>query len=121
LYPEERLEAYSEHTPKTVMALFDLIVDDRKQGYALGVGYYDAGTTPIAAPVRDHTGHVVAALGITLSGSAFEPGSMQSLALEVKAAADDLSRLLNYRPGQAVAAAPTDNIVSLTPRSRQHT
>lgn len=120
LYPEERLEVYSAHTPKTVMALFDLIVDDRRQGYALGLGYYDASTSPIAAPVRDHTGHVVAALGITLSGSAIALSDMQSLALQVKAAADDLSRLLNYRPGQTVTLASTDNIVTLPSRSRQN-
>ena len=104
LYPEDRLEVYSENTPKTVMALFDLIVEDRERGYALGIAYYDLSTSPIAAQVRDHTGRVVAALGATIAGNTIEIGNMHALAQQVKAAADELSRLLNYRPGQVVRA-----------------
>jgi DNA-binding IclR family transcriptional regulator len=105
LYPEERLEVFSEHTPRSVMDLFNLIVADRVRGYALGVGYCDRSTSSIVAPVRDHTGRVAAALGLTTPNGMLTTAQLDTLALTVRASAEELSRRLNYRPGSATVHA----------------
>ncbi len=119
LYPEARLERYSDSTPQTVMALFNLIVDDRQRGYAIGIGYYDNSISPIVAPVRDDTGRVVAALGTTVGNGNQNAAHLQAMAQHVKAAADELSRLLNYRPSDALHKLPSHNIVAL-PKGRKN-
>ena len=98
LYPEEHLERYSSRTPSTVMELFDLVQADRARGYVYGAGYFENSISTIAAPVRDHTGHVVAALGTTLPAPGVESERLPALVDKVCAAADKLSVLMNYRP-----------------------
>lgn len=46
--------------------LQSLLADVRQQGYAVNHGSYRPGVGGIAAPVRDHTGAVVAAIGLCL-------------------------------------------------------
>ncbi|WP_406622525.1 IclR family transcriptional regulator [Acidovorax sp. SDU_ACID1] len=98
LYPEEHLEAFSANTPATTLALFNLIEADRERGYVAGEGFYEASISTIAAPVRDHTGRIVAALGSTISASSLDGARADELIAHVRAAADELSGLLNYRP-----------------------
>jgi DNA-binding IclR family transcriptional regulator len=110
LYPEDRLERYSDSTPGTVLALFNLIVDDRQRGYAMGQGYYDQSISPIVAPVRDDTGRVVAALGTTIANGSVDALQMEDMAQRVRAAADELSQLLNYRPNRTVVELPSQRM-----------
>lgn len=98
LYPEEHLEAFTANTPKTVMALFNLVEADRVRGYAFGEGFYEASISTIAAPVRDHSGRIVAALGSTIPAPHVSPSQVDGLVQRVLAAANELSGLLNYRP-----------------------
>jgi DNA-binding IclR family transcriptional regulator len=110
LYPEDRLERYSDSTPGTVLALFNLIVDDRQRGYAMGQGYYDHSISPIVAPVRDDTGRVVAALGTTIANGSVDALQMEDMAQRVRAAAEELSQLLNYRPNRTVVELPSQRM-----------
>jgi DNA-binding IclR family transcriptional regulator len=103
LYPEEHLEVFSASTPKTVLELFDMVEVDRDRGYVLGEGFYESSISSIAAPVRDHTGHIVAALGATIPSAHIEQDHIASLVQRVRAAADELSGLLNYQPRTAGA------------------
>lgn len=110
LYPESQLESFSPSTPRTVTELFDLAQADRQRGYAVSEGFFEANISTIAAPVRDHSARVVAALGMTLNASRIEADQMQTLVAQVCAAADRLSGLLNYAPRQG-----GDNLVALHP------
>lgn len=112
LYPEEHLEAFSDRTPKTVLELFDMVEVDRQRGYVLGEGFYEASISTIAAPVRDESGHIVAALGATIPSGHIESDRLDELVQRVRASADALSRLLNYQPRSDSA----DKVVALRAR-----
>ena len=106
LYPEEQLEVFSNRTPSTVMDLFNLVQADRERGYVYGAGYYENSISTIAAPVRDHTGMVVAALGATLASQGVESETLPELVDKVCTAADKLSALMNYRPPVSAQVLP---------------
>jgi DNA-binding IclR family transcriptional regulator len=101
LYPEDRLEIYSENTPRSVRELFEMVQSDRERGYVLGEGFFESSISTIAAPVRDHSGRVIAALGATIPSAHIAPERIEPLLGQVRATADELSRLLNY-PGPKV-------------------
>lgn len=96
LYPEEHLERFSPNTPATVLELFDLVQHDRQRGYVHGEGFFEASISTVAAPVRDHSGKVMAALGATIPSAHIEPGRLDGLVLKVQSSANELSHLLNY-------------------------
>ncbi|MDB5896218.1 MAG: transcriptional regulator, IclR family [Rhodoferax sp.] len=98
LYPEEHLEVFSACTPTTTLDLFNLVQADRERGYVLGEGFFEASISTVAAPVRDHTCRIVAALGITVPSSHIETSQLEELVQRVRASADELSSLLNYKP-----------------------
>lgn len=98
LYPEDHLEAFSGSTPKTVLELFNLLEMDRQRGYVMGEGFYEASISTIAAPVRDESNRIVAALGTTIPSAHIETGLIDDMVQRVRASADELSRLLNYQP-----------------------
>jgi len=98
LFPEEHLASYSSSTPTTVMDLYELVQKDRERGYVLQEAFFEARVSTIAAPVRDATGRIVAALGATIPSSRFEPERIDDLVGRVRSTAMELSRLLNYSP-----------------------
>jgi len=98
LYPEEHLEQHSPCTPKTVLELFDLVQSDRQRGYVSGEGFFEPSISTIAAPVRDHSGKVVAAMGVTIPTAQVGHINFDGLLGHVRGNADELSRLLNYTP-----------------------
>ncbi|MGJ7509006.1 IclR family transcriptional regulator [Variovorax sp. GT1P44] len=98
LYPEDKLETFSPSTPKTVDELFDMVQADRTRGYVLGEGFFESNISSIAAPVRDHTGHIVAALGATITSGHIEEDRMDEMVQRVRDTAEAISGLLNYSP-----------------------
>ena len=98
LYPEDRLETYSPSTPKTVNELFDMVQADRTRGYVLGEGFFESNISTIAAPVRDQSGHIVAALGVTITSGHIDEARMDEMVQRVRETADAISGLLNYSP-----------------------
>jgi len=112
LYGDEPLPPHSPHTPRTVAALHALLQEDRARGYVIERGFYEAIVGSIAAPVRDGSGRVIAALGVTIpTPGPDEPAIDEgSVIRAVCAAAHELSALLDYaQPAVApgAAAAPT--------------
>ena len=101
LYPEEHLESFSPNTPSTVTALFDMVQADRQRGYVFGEGFFENNISTIAAPVRDHSGAIVAALGVTVTSAHVESERVEMLVASAREAADQLSALLNYAPAAA--------------------
>ena len=117
LYPEEHLEAHTPKTPRTVLDLFNLVEADRERGHVFSEGFYESSICTIAAPVRDHSGRVVAALGTTVPAPHVEEGRAQALIAGVCDAAAELSELLNYRPQtQTQTQTQTAQLLSLNSR-----
>ena len=101
LYPEEHLEQHSPCTPRTVLDLFDLVQRDRQRGFVSGEGFFESTISTVAAPVRDHSGSIVAALGVTIPTTQIGHVNFEELLNQVRRSADELSRLLNYTPNHA--------------------
>ena len=103
LYRGCRLDAFSAQTPTTIEALRALVRRDGQRGHALSESFFESGVSAIAAPVRDMSGRVVAAINVTITGEAAGPDRKPGLADQVMNAAGDLSRALSYRPSLETA------------------
>lgn len=97
LYPEEYLHRVTDKTPATVHDLYRLIQADRERDYVFDTDYYETGIATVAVPVFGGYDHkVVAALGITISGSALCTLRLDALATLACQAARELSGLLDH-------------------------
>ncbi|MBD1551602.1 IclR family transcriptional regulator [Pseudomonas typographi] len=105
LYPEEHLEQHSACTPRTVLDLFNLVQSDRQRGFVSGEGFFESSISTVAAPVRDASGDIVAALGVTIPTSQIAHINFESILGHVRQSADELSRLLNYNPAHGRVTA----------------
>lgn len=104
LFPERALPAYSQNTPKTVAELKGLLKEDRARGYVTSEGFFERGISAIAAPVRDQSARIVAAVSITAQRPTLEPKDLRErLIRQVRDAAAELSHKLNYRPTERAA------------------
>lgn len=102
-WPDDRVGAYVARTglpARTAATITDpaLLQEElariRERGYALDLGENEVGTVCVSAPIFDHTGNVTH--GLSVSSIALDhPGrSIETLAPEAMAAADEISRLL---------------------------
>jgi DNA-binding IclR family transcriptional regulator len=98
LYPEDNLEMFSENTPKTVIDLFHMVQKDKERDFVLQEGFFESSISTIAAPVRNHTGRIVAALGATIPAPHIESNELDRIVQRVRETAGELSRLLDYAP-----------------------
>jgi DNA-binding IclR family transcriptional regulator len=110
----ERVEAIiaerglAAYTPQTITDPGELEADlelIRRRGYAVDNEEYDEGLRCIGAPVRDHSGHVVAALGIGGPVTRITPERVEELGGLVMTAARGLSRRLGAHQSGAYASA----------------
>ena len=110
----ERVEAIiaerglAAYTPQTITDPAELEADlelIRRRGYAVDNEEYDDGLRCIGAPVRDHSGHVVAALGIGGPVTRITPERVEELGGLVMTAARGLSRRLGAHQSGAYASA----------------
>ena len=110
----ERVEAIiaerglAAYTPQTITDPGELEADlelIRRRGYAVDNEEYDEGLRCIGAPVRDHSGHVVAALGIGGPVTRITPERVEELGALVMTAARGLSRRLGAHQSGAYASA----------------
>ena len=116
-----RLERFTDETPGSLAELRRLLAGDAANGgVVVSRGFYERGVASVAAPVRDGTGRVVAAINVTAPEGRFPE---EALAGEVRghvvAAAREISAALGHRPdgGGVVAgrgtppagAAPEEN------------
>lgn len=65
LYRGVKMQVYSEQTPTTVEALFDMIAAERAQGFASNVSGFVSGIVSLSVPVRDREGTIVAAINVS--------------------------------------------------------
>ena len=83
LFPERDLARSTEQTPETLDALYALIKADRARGFGISEGFYEAGISTIAAPVRDDRGRIAAAVGLTITGPNVDPVLINGGAVEM--------------------------------------
>jgi DNA-binding IclR family transcriptional regulator len=102
---EHGLPAYTPHTITDADRLDAELARIRTQGYAVDNEEYDEGLRCIGAPIQDHTGQVVAALGIGGPVTRVTPARVGELAELVIAAAKGLSRRLGAHQSEAFASA----------------
>ncbi len=68
------LPAYTDRTPATAEEIDTLLAQVRRDGYAVNQETYRKGICGLAAPVRDSTGSVIAAVGILVPAHRFGAG-----------------------------------------------
>ncbi len=95
------LERFTPHTITDPDEFRRELTHVREQGYAVSQEELEEGLNVVAAPVRDHTGQVVAS--ISIAGPAFRitPGRFPEVAASVMTAAAQISEQLGYRPSQS--------------------
>lgn len=81
LYRDFDLTVHGPETPRTLHDLEQMITTDRARGFALSKGFFQRGVAAVAAPVRDESGSIVAAINATA------PAEQESEHLEAVAAA----------------------------------
>jgi DNA-binding IclR family transcriptional regulator len=97
MYPEPRLEQFSEFTPKTVDELYQRVRADADRGYAVSQAFFESGISVVAAPVRNHTRRIVAAVSLTIPAPRLDDKELQEKLLgTVLAGAAELSAKLNF-------------------------
>ncbi|SAK58491.1 IclR family transcriptional regulator [Caballeronia fortuita] len=99
LYPEAQLEKYTERTPGTVEELYERVRECAALGYGVSEASFERGISVVTAPVRDHSGAIVAAVAATVPRSDIGVDDEKArLVAEICGAAGELSMRLNYRP-----------------------
>ncbi|MHB1004528.1 MAG: IclR family transcriptional regulator [Chloroflexota bacterium] len=89
------------HTPRTIStheALRAELATVRQRGYAVDDEEFHIGVRCIAAPVRDHTGKIVAAIGVSGPAQQHAPAAIPALAAAVIETACTLSHRLGFFP-----------------------
>ena len=95
LFGKQPLERFTKQTPTTLKALKLLLAEDRKRGYAVSQSFFEAGVSSIAAPVRDSSGAILAAINVTAVNAHIDDHAMHGdLKEAVLEAAAEISRWL---------------------------
>jgi len=100
----EHLEKRTDKTITDAKVLIEHLKKVHKQGYALDDEEYEEGVRCIAAPVRDYTGNVVAA--ISISGPAMrmtDKKIVDDLVQAVREGGEEVSRRLGFNVGQEMS------------------
>ncbi len=99
---------FHAYTPATIRNARRLVAElDQVQtdGYALDLEEFERGLRCIAAPIRDHSGRVLAAVGLAGPSNRLTDQRLHELVEPVTAGAEAISRNLGYvRVGAAAAA-----------------
>lgn len=104
--PEEMEEllrnyVFKEHTPATIRdkeAFLRELEQVRNSGYAVDNQENEPGVKCGAAPIRDHSGAVIAAVSISTLVSAVDEELFRQYVDRLGEEADQISKLLGYRP-----------------------
>lgn len=91
---DKPVPSYTEHTVTDPTRLAELLTEVRRNGYGTNHESYRPGVGGLAAPIRDHTGAVIAAVGICLPEQRFGPDRFDELRDRTVQAATDISTAL---------------------------
>ncbi len=96
LFPEGSLPRFTEQTPCNLPELQALLDGDNRRGYAASQSFFERGVNSVAAPVRDVSGAIVAAINVT---TVDDPGGLEELHGSIKdkvlATASELTRWIS--------------------------
>jgi DNA-binding IclR family transcriptional regulator len=95
----EPIPAYTEHSIVDPAAMRELLSQVRIDGYAVNRCSYRDEVSGIAAPVRDHTGRVIAAVGLCMPDHRFRDDRIQHLRSLTLQAGVDISTALGSLAG----------------------
>lgn len=91
------LDSRTPHTITDPDELRRELEDVRERGFAQNINEAEIGVASVAAPIRDATGEVVAAISVAGPTTRFHPGAFGSLAGATVGAAEVISARLGYR------------------------
>jgi DNA-binding IclR family transcriptional regulator len=92
-----KLHRYTKNTVIRKKELYAAFDDIRRLGYAVNYGEYRADVSGVAAPILDHTGTAVAALGISFSTPRTKRELTDEIGYLVVKSAQEISLALGYR------------------------
>jgi IclR family pca regulon transcriptional regulator len=102
LFPERSFVALTDQTPRGLKDLERRIAQGLADGHAISHGAVEPGGSSIAAPIRDRTGRIVAAIDISAPDSAFDLAQFDTRDVrEVVDTAARISTRLGYAPKAA--------------------
>lgn len=93
-----RMAPFTPNTLKTAAALEAELADVRKNGWSMDREEHEAGVICAAAPVRDFSGRVVAAISVSWPLFRYVPDHTADYAKAIRGAADRISLSLGYIP-----------------------
>ena len=97
LYDGVKLERFSDQTPTSTSELISQLERDRENGHVISWGFFDPKVTSIAAPIRDETGTIIAAISVSCPMSTYERDEFETKVLRlVQRSADDMSQAMGY-------------------------
>jgi len=97
------LTRFTEHTITSEGALLEELAAVRAKGYAIDDEEIEVGLRCVAAPIRDHTGQVTAAISVAAPVQRMSKKNLQTTVPTVIAAADSISKRLGYLPSLSAA------------------
>jgi DNA-binding IclR family transcriptional regulator len=95
----EPIPAYTEHSIVDPAVMRDLLAQVRVDGFALNRCSYRSEVSGIAAPIRDHTGRVVASVGLCMPDHRFRDDRLERFQEMTLQAAVDISVALGGPAG----------------------
>ena len=96
------LTAHTEHTITDPDTLRRHLSDIRARGYAVDNEEIEIGLRCIAAPIRDHSGNVIASISVAGPSQRLPKDRLISFAPDVIGTADTISRQLGFRESRPV-------------------
>jgi DNA-binding IclR family transcriptional regulator len=100
---ENGLKRYTVNTITDPASLMEELASVRARGYAVDDEEIEVGLRCVAAPIRDHSGHVVAAISVAAPVQRMTKKNIQSTVPGVVAAAEAISRRLGYLPSLSIS------------------
>lgn len=118
--PDETLEALfakelAQHTSSTITTLAEFrphLESIRRRGYAINNGEYREDVSGVAAPIFDHAGRVVAALGISIPTSRRSAELVADLTPRVARGAKEISILLGSAAAEDLGRHPSPGLAA---------
>lgn len=96
LFGDVNLPKFSDQTPTTIPDLTELLASDRARGFAASQSFFERGVASVAAPVRDSSGKIVAAINVTSVDATVDPDSMNGPVKDkVLSAAREITRWIS--------------------------
>jgi DNA-binding IclR family transcriptional regulator len=105
---ENGLKRFTINTITEPSALLEELASVRSRGYAVDDEEIEVGLRCVAAPIRDHSGHVVAAISVAAPVQRMTKKNIQSTVPGVVAAAEAISRRLGYMPSLSSVSMMAD-------------